>query len=100
MRRDGPLDRHQLRRRVEAELLGEGAAQELEGPQRLGLATGPVERDTRGIAESARVDERWIGALLLAPAVLDAWRYFHPESKWAAWSSRGVKIGMAVLIVR
>jgi hypothetical protein len=62
--------------------------------------TGPVERDTRGIAESARVDERWIGALLLAPAALDAWRYFHPGSKWAAWSSRGVKVGMVVLIVR
>jgi hypothetical protein len=62
--------------------------------------TGPVERDTRGIAESARVDERWVGALLLAPAVLDAWRYFHPDAKWAAWSSRGVKIGMALLIVR
>ena len=62
--------------------------------------TGPAERDTRGIAESARLDERWIGALLLAPAALDAWRYFHPGSKWAAWSSRGVKIGMAVLIVR
>jgi hypothetical protein len=62
--------------------------------------TGPVERDTRGIAESARVDERWIGALLLAPAALDAWRYFHPDSRWAAWSSRGLKIGMAVLIVR
>ncbi len=62
--------------------------------------TGPVERDTRGIAESSRVDERWIGALLLAPAALDAWRYFRPESKWAAWSSRGVKIGMVVLIVR
>jgi len=62
--------------------------------------TGPVERDTRGIAASSRVDERWIGALLLAPAALDAWRSFHPESKWAAWSSRGVKIGMVVLIVR
>jgi hypothetical protein len=62
--------------------------------------TGPPERDTRGIAESARVDERWIGALLLAPAALDAWRYFHPDSKWAVWSSRGVKVGMAVLIVR
>jgi hypothetical protein len=62
--------------------------------------TGPAERDTRGMAESARVDERWIGALLLAPAALDAWRYFHPGSKWATWSSRGVKIGMAVLIVR
>lgn len=62
--------------------------------------TGPVERDTRGMAESARVDERWIGALLLAPAVLDAWRSFHPDAKWAAWTSRGVKVGMGVLIVR
>lgn len=62
--------------------------------------TGPVERDTRGIAQSARLDERWIGALLLAPTALDAWRYFHPNSTWAAWSSRGVKVGMALLIVR
>jgi hypothetical protein len=62
--------------------------------------TGPYERDTRGIADSARVDERWVGALLLAPAALDAWRYFHPDSKWAAWSSRGAKIGMVLLIVR
>jgi hypothetical protein len=62
--------------------------------------TGPVERDTRGMADSMRVDERWIGALVLAPAVLDAWRYFHPDSKWAAWTSRGVKIGMVVMVVR
>lgn len=62
--------------------------------------TGPVERDTRGIAASSRIDERWIGALLLAPAVLDAWRYYRPDSRWAAWTSRGVKIGMVVLVVR
>ena len=62
--------------------------------------TGPVERDTRGMADSARIDERWIGALVLAPAILDAWRYFHPGSKWAAWTSRGVKIGMVVMVVR
>jgi hypothetical protein len=62
--------------------------------------TGPEERDTRGIAASARVDERLIGALLLAPALLDAWRYFHPDARWAAWGSRGVKIGMVVMIVR
>src|SRR6266545_6624225 len=49
--------------------------------------TGPGERDARGITASSRVDERWIGALLLAQAALDAWRSFHPESKWAAWSS-------------
>jgi hypothetical protein len=62
--------------------------------------TGPVERDTRGMADSARVDERWIGALVLAPALLDAWRYFRPESRWAAWASRGVKVGMVVMVVR
>lgn len=62
--------------------------------------TGPEERDTRGMAASARVDERLIGALVLAPAVLDAWRYFHPGSRWAAWTSRGVKIGMVVMIAR
>jgi hypothetical protein len=62
--------------------------------------TGPVERDTRGMAASARIDERWIGAMLLAPAVLDTWRYFHPDARWAAWTSRGVKIGMVVMVVR
>jgi len=62
--------------------------------------TGPAERDTRGMAASSRVDERWIGALVLAPALLDAWRYYHPGSKWATWSSRGVKIGMVVMVAR
>jgi hypothetical protein len=62
--------------------------------------TGPVERDTRGMAASARIDERWIGALVLAPALLDSWRYYHPNAKWAAWSSRGVKIGMVFMVMR
>jgi hypothetical protein len=62
--------------------------------------TGPAERDTRGIASSARIDERWVGAMILAPALLDAWRYYHPDAKWAAWTSRGVKVGMVVLVVR
>ena len=62
--------------------------------------TGPVERDTRGMAASSRLDERWIGAIVLAPALLDAWRYYHPGSKWATWSSRGVKVGMVVMVAR
>jgi len=62
--------------------------------------TGLSERDTRGMAASSRVDERWIGALVLAPAILDAWRYFHPGSKWAARGSRGVKIGLVLLVAR
>ncbi len=62
--------------------------------------TGPEERDTRGMAASARVDERVIGALVLAPALLDAWRFYHPGARWAAWTSRGVKIGMVVMIAR
>jgi hypothetical protein len=62
--------------------------------------SGPEERDTRGMAASSRLDERWIGAIVLAPAILDAWRYYHPGSKWATWSSRGVKIGMVVMVAR
>jgi hypothetical protein len=59
---------------------------------------GPFERDTRGMAESAGVDERLIGAMVLAPAVLDAYRYFRPEARWARWTSRAAK-GMSVALV-
>jgi hypothetical protein len=59
---------------------------------------GPAERDTRSMAVSLGVDEAWIGALILAPALLDAYRYFHPEARWAAWASRGVKIGSVLLV--
>ena len=62
--------------------------------------TGPHERDTRGMADSARVDERAIGVMVLAPAVFDTWRYFHPDSTWAVWASRGAKVGMVLLVVR
>lgn len=61
--------------------------------------TGPFERDTRGMADAARMDERWVGAMVLAPAVLDTWRYFRPDSKLAVWLSRGAKVGMLVLVV-
>jgi hypothetical protein len=62
--------------------------------------TGPYERDTRGMASASRVDERVIGVMVLAPALLDAWRYYHPGSKWAAWTSRGAKAGMVLLVIR
>jgi hypothetical protein len=62
--------------------------------------TGPIERDTRGIAASRRIDERWIGALVLAPAILDTYRYFNPGAKWAAWTSRGVKMGSVALVLK
>jgi hypothetical protein len=62
--------------------------------------TGPPERDTRGMAESARIDERWIGAVVLAPAAFDTWRYFDPESRWAVWLSRAAKVGSVLLVLR
>jgi hypothetical protein len=61
---------------------------------------GPAERDTRGMAASAGMDERWIGALVLAPALLDGARYYRPETTWLKWTSRAVKVGGALLIVR
>jgi hypothetical protein len=61
---------------------------------------GPGERDTLGMAESQRVDERWIGAALLAPAGLDVYRYYHPRSRWAPWASRACKLAFVLLAAR
>jgi hypothetical protein len=61
---------------------------------------GPDERDTRGMAISARVDEPVIGALILVPAVLDTARYFGWQSRWVAWTSRAAKIGGVLLVVK
>jgi hypothetical protein len=62
--------------------------------------TGPIERDTLGMAEGARMDERVLGTFLLVPAVLDTVRYYKPGAKWAVWVSRGAKIGLVLLVVR
>jgi hypothetical protein len=59
---------------------------------------GPPERDTRAMAASLGVPEPWVGALVLAPAVLDAYRYHRPNSAWARWASRAVKIGAVLLV--
>jgi hypothetical protein len=61
---------------------------------------GPPERDTRAMADAARIDEPWIGAFVLAPAVLDAWRYLDPDARWPVWASRAAKIGVVLLILR
>ena len=61
---------------------------------------GPAERDTRAMAAALGVDEAWMGVLVLLPAGLDAWRYFHPDSRWAAWLSRGVKVGAVLLVIK
>ena len=62
--------------------------------------TGPAERDTRGMADSLGWKEPYVGVLILAPAVLDAVRYFHPEAQWAKWASRGAKIFSVTLVFK
>jgi hypothetical protein len=62
--------------------------------------TGPIERDTRGMATSRGIDERWIGAMVLAPALLDVYRYFNPDARWASWTSRAVKMGSVALVIK
>lgn len=62
--------------------------------------TGPAERDTRSMALGARLSEPTVGALLLAPALLDAWRYAHPTHRVAAWASRSAKVGLVLLVLR
>jgi hypothetical protein len=61
---------------------------------------GPLERDTRGMAQGAGVDERAIGAIVLAPAILDGFRYFRPDARWPKWASRAVKIGAVLLVTK
>ena len=62
--------------------------------------SGPTERDTRGMASSRRVSERWVGALVLAPALLDTYRYFNPDARWAVWAARGTKMGSVLLVLK
>ena len=62
--------------------------------------TGPDERDTRGMAISARVDEPVIGVLILAPAIFDAARYVGVRKGWVVWASRAAKIGGVLLVIR
>jgi len=61
---------------------------------------GPSERDTRGMAAAIGVDERAIGAIVLAPALLDAYRYFVPGATWAKWASRIAKAGGVLIVIK
>jgi hypothetical protein len=61
---------------------------------------GPHERDTRAMASALGVGEPWVGGMILAPAVLDTWRYVRPESRWARWSSRAAKAGAVLMVIR
>ncbi len=61
---------------------------------------GPAERDTRGMASGIGVSERAIGALVMAPALVDAYRYVRPGSRWAPWTSRALKIGSVLLVLK
>ncbi len=60
---------------------------------------GPPERDTRGIAQSFGVNEKWIGAVVLAPGFLDAYRYYRGAPRWVLWGSRVAKLLLAVPIL-
>jgi hypothetical protein len=64
------------------------------------FGAGPPERDTRGMSRSIGVNEGAIGVIVMAPAVLDGYRYFNPEARWAKWASRLVKAGSVVLVVK
>jgi hypothetical protein len=52
------------------------------------------------MATGIGVDERAIGAIVLAPALIDTYRYFRPESRWATWASRIAKAGGVLLVLK
>jgi len=61
---------------------------------------GPTARDTLGMAEALGIHERWIGVAVLVPAVLDLYRSFYPEARWAATTSRGFKLGFVLAVAK
>jgi hypothetical protein len=61
---------------------------------------GPAERDTRGMALGLGLSERAVGLVVLGPAVLDAYRYFRPDSARARWASRIAKAASVVLVLK
>ena len=66
-----------------------------------GLAhIGPPERDTRAMAVSLRVNEAWVGAAVMGPAIFDTWRYLRPDAKFPRWASRVSKITLVLLVIR
>jgi hypothetical protein len=66
-----------------------------------GLAhLAPPESDTHGMAGALRVNESWVGALVIAPAVFDTWRYVRPHAAFPRWASRAAKVGMVLLVIR
>lgn len=52
------------------------------------------------MADALDISEPWVGVMILAPAALDTWRYMRPQSRWAAWSSRALKVGAVLIVVR
>jgi hypothetical protein len=61
---------------------------------------GPEERDTLAMARALDVGEPLVGVMVLAPAIADTWRYLKPQSKWAPWVSRALKVWSVVAVVR
>jgi hypothetical protein len=47
--------------------------------------------DLAGAARRSGFHEAWLATVVLAPAVLDTYRYFVPSSRWAPWASRASK---------
>jgi hypothetical protein len=66
---------------------------------RAGPATDRVI-DTRGMAHALHVNEPLIGGLILAPALIDGYRYLHPDVRWAKWASRVAKTGTVLLLLK
>jgi hypothetical protein len=64
------------------------------------LEVGPVQRDTRGMASGLGVPEPAIGALVMGPAILDIYRYYRPDSRWAKWAARALAAGSVLVLVR
>ncbi len=61
---------------------------------------GPAQRDTRGMAAGLGAPEPAIGALIMAPALLQIYRYYRPDSQWAKWATRALAASSVLVLFR
>lgn len=56
--------------------------------------------DVYQMSEALGVHNKFVAGLILAPAAIDLYRYYYPESSWTPWISRGAKSYLLGLSLR
>jgi len=64
------------------------------------VKAGPQERDTLNMAQALGIHEKYVGMAVLSTALLDLYRSFYPEARWATYTSRSLKVGFVFALTK